>query len=231
MIFTRQTVSFFAFLFILIFFAFGCVKSPVKVAELFSSEIKTSPAVENIAVTIDLCPSSHPYAKELFNALGSISKRVGKPVPIAVCVSGRWLERHQSELAAIRRLNLNITWVNHSYSHPVDHDFLNNPDVNFNYEVLHNVKVMERYGLKPSKYFRFPGLRHNQQRLAELKQMGYISLDADAWLGKGQPIKNGSIVLIHGNGNESPKVVKNFIIFLKKNGQKIVLVPISSLAR
>jgi peptidoglycan/xylan/chitin deacetylase (PgdA/CDA1 family) len=111
--------------------------------------------------------------------------------------------------------HLAITWVNHSYSHPVENDFLNNPAVNFTREVEVNITLMQKYGLKPSKYFRFPGLRHNPQRLSQLSKMGCVNLDADAWLGKGQPIKDGSIVLIHGNGNESPQVVANFIQFLE----------------
>jgi peptidoglycan/xylan/chitin deacetylase (PgdA/CDA1 family) len=99
---------------------------------------------------------------------------------------------------------------------------LNNPTVNFTAEVVGNIKVMEKYGLKPSKYFRFPGLRHNAERLKELKAMGYINLDADAWLGKGQPIRNGAIVLIHGNGNEKPGVVKAFIDYLNKTSPRLV---------
>jgi peptidoglycan/xylan/chitin deacetylase (PgdA/CDA1 family) len=147
---------------------------------------------------------------------------MGKPVPVAVAVSGRWIEHHSKELAEIKKMYLDVTWVNHSYSHPVGDDFLNNPKVEFKREVLGNVALMEKHHLKVSNYFRFPGLRHNAERLKELKAMGFINLDADAWLGKGQKIKEDSIVLIHGNGNERPGIVKRFINYLKSREQDIV---------
>jgi peptidoglycan/xylan/chitin deacetylase (PgdA/CDA1 family) len=157
---------------------------------------------------------------------------MGKPMPIAVAISGRWIDRHSEELAEIKKMYLNITWVNHSYSHTVENDFLNNPKVDFRHEVEHNIEVMKKYGLKPSNYFRFPGLRHNAERLKELKAMGFINLDADAWLGKGQKTKEGSIVLIHGNGNERPEIVKRFVNYLKSREQDIIqgrlqIVPLS----
>jgi peptidoglycan/xylan/chitin deacetylase (PgdA/CDA1 family) len=164
-----------------------------------------------IILTIDLCPSSKPLDANLFNYLEALGHNLGKPVPVAIAVSGKWIERHEKELEQLKQKYLAITWVNHSYSHPVEKDYLNNPKVDFTYEVKHNLEVMKKHGLKPSKYFRFPGLRHNAERLAELKAMGYLNLNADAWLGKGQPIKNGSIVLIHGNGNEKAGVVDKFI--------------------
>ena len=136
---------------------------------------------------------------------------MGRPVPVAISISGKWILRHQAELAEIKKLYLNITWVNHSYTHPITDDFLNDPRVDFRREVLANVELMKKNGLTPSKYFRFPGLRHNAKRLQELAAMGYVNLDADAWLGKGQKIKAGSIILIHGNGNEQPGVIDKFI--------------------
>ena len=166
---------------------------------------------KSFVLSIDLCPSSKPYEKELFTHLDQWGRKQGKPVPVMIAVSGKWIEQHEKELEKLKQKYLSITWVNHSYSHPVENDFLNNPKVNFAYEVKHNIEVMKKHGLKPSKYFRFPGLRHNAERLKELKAMGYVNLDADAWLGKGQPIKNGSIILIHGNGNEKAGVVDKFI--------------------
>jgi len=176
---------------------------------------------QSIIVTIDLCQSHRPFEKKLFETLAAIGKRQGRPVPVAVAISGGWIRRHQAELSAIKKLYLNITWVNHSFTHPVENDFLNNPKVDFRHEVLANIELMKQNGLTPSKYFRFPGLRHNAQRLAQLKALGYTNLDADAWLAKGQPIKNGSIILIHGNGNEDPGVVDKFIAYLLKNESRL----------
>lgn len=178
--------------------------------------------VSGFTITIDLCPSSNKYEAGLFKYLDSLGRKMGKPVPVAVAVSGRWIEHHSKELAEIKKMYLDVTWVNHSYSHPVGDDFLNNPKVEFKREVLGNVALMEKHHLKVSNYFRFPGLRHNAERLKELKAMGFINLDADAWLGKGQKIKEDSIVLIHGNGNERPGIVKRFINYLKSREQDIV---------
>lgn len=61
--------------------------------------------------------------------------------------------------------------------------------------------VMLSQGLVPSIFFRFPGLISSDNLINQLKSWGLIPLGANAWLGNGQKIKNGSIILIHGNGN------------------------------
>lgn len=202
------------------------VKFFIALVVLFSSFFPCSAVDKQIYLTIDLCPSSHVYEAKLFNFLDQLGKQQGQKLPVAIAVSGSWVKGHEEELAQIKsKKHLAITWVNHSYSHPVKDDFLNNPQVNFQYEVLENIKVMQANGLKPSKYFRFPGLVHNQKRLAELKAMGYVNLDADAWLGKGQRIKNGSIVLIHGNGNEAPGIIDRFILAISQSKWQLTSLP------
>jgi len=47
-----------------------------------------------------------------------------------------------------------------------------------------------------------------------------IPIGTDAWLAKGQQAENGSIVLIHGNGNE-PVGVNDFIKLLQSKTQAI----------
>lgn len=216
-------------LWLILFFLFGCAEGPEKpISHNRNPELKNS-----IVITIDLCPSKRPYERKLFKSIEYLGKMRGKPVPIAVSISGRWIEEHRKELREIKKMDLNIIWVNHSYSHPTDRDFLDNPKVDFKYEVEHNIKVMEKAGLKPSRYFRFPGLRHNRQRLKQLAALGYISVDTNAWLGKmhwwkwtvGSKIRAGSIILIHGNGNERPGVVNEFIDWLKQN-KKYRIVPL-----
>ncbi len=145
--------------------------------------------IQSIILSVDLCPSSRPYEARLFDFLDDLGRESNKPVPVAVAVSGKWILKHKSELEAIKsKKYLDITWVNHSYSHSIEEDFLNNPKVNFSREVKANLALMKKYGLKPSQYFRFPGLVHNKERLSQLQEMGYINLDADAWLGKGREI-------------------------------------------
>jgi len=179
-----------------------------------------APPVKKIAITIDLCPSSKRYDRGLFRYIDKIGKEINQPVPVAISVSGTWLLRHRAELAAIRTLKLAITWVNHSYSHPVAGDFLNNPKVDFKSEVQKNIELMKACGLVPSKYFRFPGLRTNPKNLRILKAMGYTPLSADAWLSKGQKIKDGSVVLVHGNGND-PLGGRMLVAYLKSRDRDL----------
>jgi hypothetical protein len=75
-------------------------------------------------LTVDLCPSTKKMDMELFKAAMEQPSLKGKPLPIAIAVSGMWMERHEDELAWIlgmeKKGNLSITWVNHSFSHPYD---------------------------------------------------------------------------------------------------------------
>lgn len=185
--------------FLLAFFVMGCAQKP-----------------SNIILTVDMCQSKKPYEKRLFTALEKLSHKRGISIPVAVCLSGKWIKRHEKELKEIKNMDLDITWVNHSLTHPIENDFLNDPNIDFKKEVYGNIKLMESYGLKPSKYFRFPGLRHNRKRLKELNDMGFINLDCDAWLAKGDKIRDGSIVLVHGNGNE-PKGIDILLDILRSN--------------
>ncbi|MXV51086.1 hypothetical protein GS399_08900 [Pedobacter sp. HMF7647] len=64
-------------------------------------------------------------------------------------------------------------------------------------------------------FFRFPGLVSDQQIVDKVLSYGLIPVGSDAWLAKGEQAKTGSIVLIHGNGNEEIGV-QDFIQLLKK---------------
>ncbi len=57
-------------------------------------------------------------------------------------------------------------------------------------------------GVTPSPFFRFPGLVSDRTIFRKVNGYGLIPLGSDAWLGKNQWPKNGSIILLHGNGNE-----------------------------
>lgn len=177
--------------------------------------------INAIAITIDLCPSKRPYEKKLFQALADLGDDLKRPLPVAICISGNWINQHEKELTAIRKMKLNITWVNHSLTHPVENDFCVNPRVNFTREVRGNFELMKRAGLPPSVFFRFPGLRYNIVRLEQLGKMGYLALAADAWLAKGEKIRPGSIILVHGNGNE-PKGIKILLNYLKQSKPQLL---------
>ncbi|MDO7744704.1 MAG: polysaccharide deacetylase, partial [Pedobacter sp.] len=73
----------------------------------------------------------------------------------------------------------------------------------------------------PSVFFRFPGLVSDQQVADKVLAYGIIPVGSDAWLAKGQQPSAGSIVLIHGNGNE-PVGVADFIKLLKSKSPAIM---------
>ena len=167
------------------------------------------PAQAEAYLTVDLCPSSKKLQTEIFERIQS---GYMTNVPVALAVSGLWIKNHHEEFVYLLQLQsqkkINITWVNHSLTHPYDktkgieENFLLSPGVDFEREVLGNEYVMLSQGLVPSIFFRFPGLVSSDLLISKLKSWGLIPLGSNAWLGKGQKIKNGSVVLIHGNGNE-----------------------------
>jgi len=186
-------------------------------------------------VTVDLCPSKRQFERQFFESLIKLGEK-GGPAPVAVAVSGFWLERHGEELAWLMeqeaRGSLAITWVNHSDHHPYDprllleHNFLLTAGTDFLQEVLNlEVKLLER-GLVPSSFFRFPGLVADGTLLGTLRDLGLIPLGSDAWLAKGEQPLPGSFILVHGNGNE-PQGIKKFNR-LFKGVQNLPILPITS---
>ncbi len=158
------------------------------------------------AITTDLCPSTKPWNRLLYEKLVALGEKLHKPLPVGIAVSGLWMKSYPDALDRLRRWDeegkLAITWINHSDTHPVKGNFLVNPRVDFTKEVEVQANRMRAAKIFNSPYFRFPGLIYDFARLRQLSEMGYIAVGADAWLAKGQRVRNGSIILVHGNGNE-----------------------------
>lgn len=91
------------------------------------------------------------------------------------------------------------------------------------FETLFTEQLLLQRGETPSIFFRFPGLASNSKLILELKKMGLIPLGTDAWVNKigtadinsdegeqleSQAIRNGSIVLVHGNSNEHAGILR-----------------------
>jgi hypothetical protein len=184
---------------------------------------RLSPA--GIAITTDLCPSTKPWNRSLYEGLVALGEKRHKPFPVGIAVSGRWMQRYPKALARMiqwdREGKLAITWINHSDTHPVKGNFLVNPNVDFTKEVETQAIRMRDKGIFNSPYFRFPGLIFNFGRLRELAGMRYIAVGSDAWLAKGQRVRNGSIILVHGNGNEKFGV-RLLFIYLKLKEKDIL---------
>ena len=160
-------------------------------------------------LTMDLCPSHKDFDYSVFE---NEKVKARSEFPIAVAISGGWMSRHERELQWMKNQVLNrqldIVWVNHSYTHPYKKgvpnkdNFLLGPNINFSDEVLKQEQYMISNGLTPSVFFRFPGLISNESLIRQLGQFGLLSLGSDAWLALDQRPTPGSVILVHGNGNE-----------------------------
>jgi len=179
--------------------------------------------VAGFFLTADLCPSPsrRPLDRLFLEALASLP--LPKPIPLALMVSGRWIEGHGDDMIWIKEQiaagKLAVTWVNHSYSHfynpqlPLEENFLLHRERDFRDEVLLPEQRLLAWGLLPSPFFRFPGLVSDSRLVMGLRELTLIPIGADAWLAKGETPRLGSIILVHANGSE-PEGIRLLQAFL-----------------
>jgi hypothetical protein len=161
--------------------------------------------------TGDLCPSHKPLDREFITSLEA------DRTPVALSISGLWLKHHFDDYRWLMQEDargaLAITWTNHTYTHPYkkgvaeDENFLLTPGVDPDFEIEETEKLLIANGGVPSVYFRFPGLVSSSELMKSVAAHHLISLGADAWLALAQTPRDGSIILVHPNGNE-PKGLK-----------------------
>lgn len=190
-------------------------------AQLYQKALQKSKRIFNAGIThvntngmvvsLDLCPSKRPVDSSFFEKLIALNK-MSTPLPVTMCISGKWLLTHPEDLKWLQSLasngKLDITWVNHSFTHfysrklTVRKNFMLKEDTNVTREVFQNEICMLEHDIIPSVFFRFPGLISNQKIYEKVMGYGLIPLGADAWLAKGKKPIAGSIILVHANGNE-----------------------------
>lgn len=178
-----------------------------------------------VALTIDMCPSSKGISRNVFRALQTVSQSENRPIPVGVAMTSRWIQRHPQLMEELkksqRERQLQITWINHSSNHrysrrvKVSENFLRLPGTDLREEVLGNERALIEAGVTPSIYFRFPGLVSSQSLVERITDFGLLILGTDAWLAKGEKPHSGSIILIHGNRNE-PVGEERFIEYLSQ---------------
>lgn len=188
-------------------------------------------AKNRIELTIDLCPSRKPLDRIVFSDLIAEIGPAERPVPVAISVTGRWMNTHQNDMQWLTSLadsnKLSILWINHTYNHftkkglPLNANFMLEKGVDINSEVMRTEITLLQRGLLPSIFFRFPGLVSNRPIFDKIVGFGLVTVGTDAWLAKGEWPKSGSIVLIHANGNE-PLGVRDFISLLKKERSEAI---------
>ena len=192
---------------------------------------RVRPARPGVDLTVDLCPSKRPLDRRVFTALVDGLGRDERPAPVAVALTGAWMRDHPADLEWLRSLeasgDLSITWVNHTFHHraspdqPLEENFLLAPGTNLRAEVLETERAMIAAGLLPSIFFRFPGLVSKPAVFERIEALGLVPLGSDAWLAKTRgPTLDGSIVLVHANGNE-PLGVRRFLELLRSERERI----------
>lgn len=188
------------------------------------------PKEHGITLTIDLCPSHKPLDRIIFTSLISAFAKTETPVPVALSITGRFMLTHDDDIQWLKNLEkqnkISITWINHTYNHhynpkaPLPYNFLLEPGTDIDFEILGTEIALLQHGLMPSVFFRFPGLVSDNAVVQQVTAYGLIPIGSDAWLAKGQQANSGSIVLIHGNGNE-PVGVNDFIKLLQSEKEKV----------
>ena len=158
--------------------------------------------------TGDLCPSSKPMDRDFLATLEGRSE----PTPIALSISGLWLKHHFADFRWLMDRQSQgafaITWINHTCAHPFRKglaegaNFLLLPGVDPDYEILETERLLIANGGTPSLFFRFPGLVSSSPLKLAVREHHLISLGTDAWLALNQAPRDGSIMLVHPNGNE-----------------------------
>ena len=163
-------------------------------------------------LTIDMCPSRKSFEKRFFKKLAELSEKRKEALPIAIAITGTWLLKHGQDFSYIINLinekQIQVTWINHSFNHPyhpgkkLSENFLLIPGTNFDEEILKLEIMLLKHNLLPSVFFRFPGLVSDCGLTSRLRDLSLIPIGSQAWLAKGETVKKGSIILLHGNGNE-----------------------------
>jgi len=191
--------------------------------ELKNAGIQNIKSKNSYMITTDLCPSSKKLDYHLYT---DIAKNTMLTIPIGIAISGSWMKYHKNDLRWLLDMQknklLSITWINHSYNHnyirerKLNSNFLLIRNTDIEKEVLDMEELMLENKLNLSIYFRFPGLVSNTIIYNQIIDYGLIPLGSDSWIGKNKFPKEGSIVLVHGNGND-PKGVRRLRKWLDLN--------------
>jgi len=184
-------------------------------------------------VTGDLCPSLKPLDRRFIDRVAA----EGPHTPVALSISGLWLTHHFADYRWLvdqqAKGAVDILWVNHTYHHPYArgapdaHNFLLEPGVDADAEILEVERLLIANGQTPSLFFRFPGLISSAPLMQAVRRHHLVSLGADAWLALDQRPKTGSIVLVHPNGNE-PLGIRLFERDLARNALPLPFEPLTA---
>ncbi|MDQ3439780.1 MAG: polysaccharide deacetylase family protein [Planctomycetota bacterium] len=200
-----------------------------------SSAINHGPRTDlprTVSMTVDLCWSLRPYERDFFRFVPRVAK-VNGDAWVTLFVTGRWLEQHPDEMERLIELSrepgVGVTWALHSWVHPKQRPFMNAYSPQDVREDNQRVEAeLLRWGIVPSIFYRFPGLIHDEPRLRAILDLDLISVDCDSWVASMRRGRSphhlwpgdGSIVLIHGNGNEAIGIPRLYEWMIENPGWK-----------
>jgi hypothetical protein len=195
--------------------------------KLFNAGITNIPSDSCYFLTTDLCPSKNDFEKEFYPSLQKLTNTPDSlAFPVGIAISGYWILTNRNNLKWLiqeeKRGKISIIWINHSYTHkyyedqPHRKNFMLHQTNNTANEILKTEQLMIKSGIVPSVFFRFPGLISDTTLYKEVSGFGLAILGSDSWIAFNQKPTKGSIVLLHGNGNE-PEGIEMFGKWLKIN--------------
>lgn len=158
-------------------------------------------------------------------------------VPATFFLTGKWVERYP-ELTRRLAANPRFELANHTYGHEAFtadcHGLPRAPNAQLAEGVAKTFRIIERYGGRQTRYFRFPGLCHDAAALAALAPLGLTVVDGDvisgdpfatAW----EPIveavlsqvRPGSVVILHvteANAAMTDEALPHILAGLRQRG-------------
>jgi hypothetical protein len=187
---------------------------------------------QTVAITVDLCWSIRPYERDFFRFVSRFAAEHGEAW-ITLFVTGRWLEQHPEEMekliALSREPGVGVTWALHSWVHPKRQPFMiSYSPAEVQEDNLRTEAELLRWGIVPSIFYRFPGLIHDEERLRAILELDLVSVNCDSWVASMRLRRpphhfwpsDGSILLIHGNGNEPVGIPRLYEWMIETPGWK-----------
>ncbi|MEU7822668.1 polysaccharide deacetylase family protein [Catellatospora sp. NPDC049133] len=134
-------------------------------------------------------------------------------IPATFFLTGKWVQRYPAlteRLAGNPRFEL----ANHTYGHQAFtadcYTLPRIPAATMTEDVAKTFKIIERYGGRQTRYFRFPGLCHDRAALRAMSSLGLTVVDGDVVSGDPfatdwrpivnavlKKVKPGSVIILH----------------------------------
>ena len=179
--------------------------------------------VPGFFLTADLCPAKKPLDRGFFEATTALPQK--QPVPLALMVSGLWIQRHADDLAWLKdqaaagktsdHLGQPLLHPSLRPGRPAGEEFP--PDARkpiYGRGALPGAPPA-RTGADPLPLFPFSRSRLEPAADRKLRDLSLIPIGSNAWLAKGETPQPGSIILVHANGNE-PEGIRLLLSFYDK---------------